>query len=117
MSTRDVIQRYFDELGRGGNWESCLADDFDFTSFTSPARQVSGKAAFLEATKRFYSSIKSFELRRLVVEGTSGCAFTTYQLQSPSGGAFRSDVAELFTVRDELICGLAIYFDPTPFPK
>ena len=117
MTTREVVRDYFDRLARKADWEALLGDDFRFTSCTSPVKEVVGKSPFRQATKRFYSSIQSFELRDLVVDGAKACAFTRYQLRSPTGTTFQSDVAELFTVRNARIEALAIYFDTAPFPK
>ena len=116
MSTKEIIQRYFDELTKKGNWESFLSDDLEFTSFTSPVKHVTGKAAYLESTQRFFSMIRSVEVRDLIIEGTKVCALTGYQLQGPAG-SFRTDVAEVLTVADGKIRSLAIYFDTAPFPK
>lgn len=117
MPTREVVRDYFDRLAKRAGWEALLGDNFQFTSCTSPVKEVAGKAPYLEATKRFYSSIQSFELRDLLVDGAKACAFTRYQLRSPTGTTFQSDVAELFTVRNARIEALAIYFDTAPFPK
>jgi len=116
MTTRNVIESYFKALEARKGWESLLADDVVFTSFTIPNREITGKQAYIEATKRFYSTIQSFELRGLLVEGSKACAQTRYQLKGPAG-AFQSDVAEIFTVRDGKIAALGIYFDSAPFPK
>jgi len=116
MPTRETVQRYFEELTRKGNWESFLSEDLEFTSFTSPVKHVTGKAAYLESTRRFFSMIKSLEVRDLIIEGTKACALTRYQLPSPAG-SLHSDVAELFTVTDDRIRSLSIYFDSAPFPK
>lgn len=116
MSTKEILQRYFDELAKKGTWESFLSDDLEFTSFTSPVKHVTGKAAYLESTKRFFSMIRSVEVRDLIIEGAKVCALTSYQLQGPAGG-FRTDVAEVITVADGKIRSLAIYFDTAPFPK
>jgi ketosteroid isomerase-like protein len=80
-------------------------------------KQVTGKAAYLESTGRFFSMITGVEVRRLVVDGQQACALTTYRLQPPGGPAFSSDVAELFEVRDGKIASFDIYFDSSPFPK
>lgn len=117
MSTREIVQRYFQELAQRGRWESFLADDLKFTSFTSPVREVTGKAAYLEATKRFFSMIMSVDVRDVIIDGAKACALTRYQLQPPGGKRFQSDVAELFTVRNGKIETFAIYFDTSPFPK
>lgn len=117
MHTGEVVRDYFDRLARGAAWEALLADDFHFTSHTSPVKEVVGKAAFLEATQRFYRSIQSFEVRDLLVDGARACGLTRYQLRSPVGTTFQSDVAEVFTIGTDRIEALAIYFDSAPFPK
>jgi ketosteroid isomerase-like protein len=117
MTTRDTIHGYFSSLKQKKGWESFLADDMTFTSFTSPNKRVSGRAAYLESTRRFYSMITAVEVRDLVVDGHKACALTRYDLQPPAGPAFRSDVAEVFGVRDGKISSFDIYFDSVPFPK
>lgn len=118
MTTRETIQAYFERLARKDGWEASLADDMTFTSFTSPARQLRGKAAYLDGTKRFYSMIAGVELRSLIVDGEKACALTRYRLSPPKDApAFTSDVAEVFSVRDDKIASFDIYFDSAPFPK
>ena len=119
MATRDVVEGYLRCLKQGKGWESFLADAMTFTSFTSPPRRVEGKAAYLEATRRFYSMVKAVEVNGVLVEGDEACALTHYELQPPQGGvpAFTSDVAEIFGVRDGKIESFDIYFDSAPFPR
>ncbi len=117
MTTRDTIQGYFSSLKQKTSWDSFLSDDLIFTSFTSPNKRVSGRAAYLQSTKRFYSMIAALEVRDLLVDGHKACALTRYELQPPGGPAFGSDVAEVFKVRDGKISSFDIYFDSSPFPK
>jgi ketosteroid isomerase-like protein len=117
MTTRDTIQGYFNALKQKTGWESFLSDDMVFTSFTTPLKRVSGKTAYLEATRRFYSMITAMEVRDLLIDGHRACALTRYQLQPPGGPSFASDVAEVFGVRDNKISSFDIYFDSSPFPK
>lgn len=118
MKTRDVIQRYFENLERRGDWPSSIADDVVFTSFTSPVKEARGKQAFLESTKRFYGTIAKVSVRDIFVDEDRACALTRYEVQPPGGmPAFTSDVAEIFTVRDDHITSFSIYFDTAPFPK
>jgi ketosteroid isomerase-like protein len=117
MTTRDTIQRYFGSLKQKANWDSFLSDELRFTSFTSPTKRVSGRAAYLESTMRFYSMITALEVKDLLIDGHKACALTRYELQPPAGPAFGSDVAEVFEVRDGKISSLDIYFDSSPFPK
>ena len=117
MNTRQTVERYFDLLRNAGAWDAMLADDIDFTRLTTPAKRVTGKTAYLEATRRFYASIASLNIRELVVEGERAFALTEYLIRMPSGDRFESYVAELFTVRDTKISALSICFDLSPYPK
>ncbi len=117
MTTVDTIQGYFDSLKQKKEWQSFLADDVVFTSHTSPVRKVTGKNAYLEATKRFYSSIVSMEVRDMMIQGEKAWALTRYELKHPTGNNFSSDVAEIFTVKNGKIASFEIYFDTAPFPK
>lgn len=117
MTTRETIQSYFNSLKAKNGWEDFLSEDMTFTSYTSPIKRVSGRTAYLEATKRFYSMITALEVRDLVVDGDRACVLTHYELQPPGGRAFGSDVAEVFGVRDGKISTFGIYFDSAPFPK
>src|SRR5687768_12830487 len=117
MTTRETVNAYFDSLQRKKEWQSFLADDMTFTSFTSPVKQVIGRAAYIESTQRFYSLITAMRIKELLVDGASACALTHYDLQSPSGQSFGSDVAEVFGVKAGKITSFDIYFDTAPFPK
>jgi limonene-1,2-epoxide hydrolase len=117
MTTRDTIQGYFDSLKQKGTWGDFLADEMMFTSFTTPIKRVTGKDAYLEATKRFYSMINALDIKGILVEGARACVLTRYELRPPGGPAFESHVAEVFEVEDGKIKALGIYFDSAPFPK
>ena len=117
MTTKATIEAYFAGLKQKKGWDSFLGDNMVFTSFTSPVKQVTGKVAYLEATKRFYGGIVTFEVRDLLFDGDKACALTRYQLQRPGSPAFESNVAEVFQVRDGKIVSFDIYFDSAPFPK
>ena len=117
MTTREIIDEYFRRLEAKADWSACLADDIAFTSFTSPNKHVDGRAAYLEATKRFYSTIVAVNVKELLVDGAKACALTHYDLQAPGAPALSSDVAEVFQVRDGKIVSFDIYFDSAPFPK
>jgi len=117
MTTQETVQGYFDGVSQRKGWESFLSDGITFTSHTSPVRQVTGKEAYLEATRRFYSTIVSFQVKELLLDGERACALTRYELQPPGRAPFASDVAELFTVKNGKIDSFAIYFDTAPYPK
>ena len=74
MTTRHTIQSYFENLKKKSGWEAVLADDIAFTSFTSPIKHVTGKGAYLEATRRFFSMISALEVESILVDGERACA-------------------------------------------
>ena len=117
MSTKETVQSYFNGLNQKKGWESFLGENMVFTSFVSPIKQVTGKAAYIESTRRFFSMVVSVELRDLIIEGEKACVLSRYGLRPPKGDAFRCDVAEIFTVKNGMIDSLAIYFDTSPFPS
>ena len=117
MTTRDTIEGYFEALRRRSGWDAFLADTMTFTSFTAPVKEVRGKAQYLAATRRFYSTIRSLDVKDLLIDGDRACARTRYELEPPAGSPFTSEVAEIFAVRGGKIESFAIYFDSAPFPK
>jgi len=117
MATGDIVQGYFDGLKAKEGWEAFLSDEVQFTSFTTPIKRVTGRAAYLESTKRFYSMIKALEIKGILVDGETACVLTRYELQPPAGPVFESHVAEVFVVRRDKIGSLDIYFDTAPFPR
>ena len=117
MTTRDTLQNYFGSLEQKRGWEAFLAEDMTFTNFSAPVKRVTGRGAYLEATKRFFAMNTALEVKTLVVEGEQACAAVRYELQLPGGSAFDCHVAEMFKVRNGKITSFGIYFDSTPFPK
>lgn len=117
MNTRETVHGYFGALKQGKGWDAFLAEGMVFSSMTSPVKRVTGKAAFLDATRRFYGMIASVTVTTLMVEGKQACALTRYELQPPQGSGFTSEVAEVFLVVRGKIEAFDIYFDSAPFPK
>ena len=88
MTTKETVERYFGALRQKQGWETLLADNMAFTSYVSPVKQVNGRDAYLQATKRFFSMIVSVDVRELIVEGDRACARTHYALQPPNAYTF-----------------------------
>jgi hypothetical protein len=118
MTTKQTVELFFDTVMQKADWESMLANDLVFISATSPLKQVNGKAAALPGLRRFYSMVKTLDVREIIVENEKACALTRYILQPPNGRPeFTSDVAEIFAVSNDKITRFAIYFDTAPYPR
>ena len=112
MTTKDIIQGYFDSLKQKSRWDALLADGMAFTSFVTPIKQVAGKSAYLESTSRFFSMITAVEVKALIVDGDRACALTRYQLQPPGG----LRVIVLALRRTASVRRLAALFDESGIP-
>jgi uncharacterized protein YndB with AHSA1/START domain/ketosteroid isomerase-like protein len=117
MTTRDTVRAYFAKLEQRTDWPSLFSDDVTFASVTSPIKRVSGRDAFVESTRRFYSMIKAVKVQDLVVEGERACALTQYDLEPAGRPPFTSHVAEIFGVRGGKITSFEIYFDTAPYSR
>ncbi len=117
MSTKQIIQNYFSELKQKKQWETFLAEEMTFTNFAAPVTHVTGKSAYLQATKQFFSMTTDVTIREVIIEGQKACVVSHYELKLPNGVGFGSDVAEIFTVSNGKITSLQIFFDTSPFPK
>lgn len=117
MPTKETIESYFAALQAHDGWEVYLAEEVAFTNYAAPVKRVVGREAFVDSTRGFYGMIETVDVRDLIVDGNMACAVTHYELQSPTGDSFISDVAEVFTVEDEKISVFSIFFDSAPFPS
>jgi hypothetical protein len=112
MDTEETIRTYFDAL-YGGDWEPLLADDMRFVN--NGAVSPPGKAAYIEATRRFMLTAKSVEVKTLLIDGNQACALTHYSLVTPKGNTGVCIVAEFFTVDGGKIRSNEIVFDLAAF--
>lgn len=109
MTTQETIKKYFAAIHAGG-WEDFIAEDFIYAnSFLD--RTFNGKAAYVEAANRFFSNIKSVELKRLVIEGDGAAVVARYAVKAPHGQTQEFDVAEFLTVKKGMLISSAIFFD------
>ena len=107
MSTKEVVQLYFQKIGENSDWQMLIDDEM---KFESPAPATFGKAAYIVAAARFFQMAETLTVRHLVVEGGSACAWVEYSLFK-NGERFRCLVAELLEVRNNRIISSTIMFD------
>jgi ketosteroid isomerase-like protein len=112
MTSQETIQNFYHSLTNQQEREVFWADEL---VFSANGKQRQGKAASIEGLQRFYSSVQTFEIQQLLVDGANASAVVRYVVQSPKGHTFVSDVAEFFNVEDGKIVAFAIYFDTVPY--
>jgi ketosteroid isomerase-like protein len=111
--TKEILEKYYEGLSKKGDWHSMLAGDILLPG--TIAKQSRGKDLFVN--NNFFKMVKSLKLKEMIVENDAACAIVGYDLMSPKGNSFQSDVAEIWKVKDEKLESLAIYFDTAAFQK
>ena len=108
MTTKEVVQLYFQKLKEKSDWQSMIADDI---KFESPAPTTFGKEGYIIAASRFFQMVEKHEVKHLVTEGAVACAWVDYALCLKSGKRSNCLVSELLTTRNGQIISSAILFD------
>jgi hypothetical protein len=110
--TSELMDTYYDRLAERRGWEELLSDGI---RFTGPNTQTEGKAAFILANNRFLQAVRSFEVKQQLTDGKTGCAWLTYQLESPKGARTELDVLEIWHAANGKLDQMTIYFDTAAF--
>lgn len=113
MATRNLLRSYYDGLARGTDWGALLTDEFLLTG-TVP-NETRSRDAYVGNS--FFKLVRGLRVEELITEGTSGFALVSYDLVSPKGTPFSSEVAELWKVQGGKLGSVAIYFDTSAFAK
>ncbi len=109
--TMDLLNKYYRGLLSKGDWHSMLADDILLTG--TVAKESREKDAFVN--NNFFKMIKTLKVKQMIVEDGNACVVVVYDLLSPKGKSFSSEVAEIWKVKDGQLSSLAIYFDTAVF--
>ena len=111
-TTREIIEHYYNEINRKGDWQSLISDDI---TFTGPGQITYTKNAYVEATSRFLQFVKHLKINEFIVEENKACITVEYSLQSPSGNTSSCEVAEVLMVNANKIYSSCIFFDTAAF--
>lgn len=107
MTTKQLVQSYFQKVKEKSDWQSLIAENM---KFESPAPATVGKEAYLIAASRFFQMVETLDVRHLVVEGDKACVWVNYSLLK-DGRKFDCLVCELLEVQRIQIASSAILFD------
>src|SRR5512138_908500 len=110
---RELLKAYYHGLSLKGDWHSMLSDDILLTG--TIAKESRGKDAFVN--NNFFKMVQSLTVKQMIVDGENACAIVSYNLTSPKGKNFSSEVAEIWKAKDHKLESLAIYFDTAGFQK
>ncbi len=110
---KNLLKQYYDGLANKGDWHSMLSENILLTG--TIAKESIGKENFVN--NNFFKMVRSLKVKNMIVENDGACAVVHYDLLSPKGKSFTSDVAEIWKVKNGKLESLEIYFDTAQFQK
>ena len=112
MSTKEIVENYYDGVSRNDGWQTLISDDM---KFVSPGANTKGKTPYVEATSRFLGIVKEAKVKDLIIEGDKACALVDYSIVSPKGDLGNCFVSEFLSTKDGKINSSTIFFDTAAF--
>jgi len=116
MTTKELLETYYEGFAKKSNWESALSDDFKFIG--GDMRKVTpsiGKDAYIEVIKRFSQLFTHMQVKQMMVDNDNACVIGNYDYVFPNGKSINGDVAEIWKVKNGKLVSLTIYFDTLTF--
>ena len=111
MSTRSLIQSYYDSLDRKDDkWQELYGEDAVFAD-ASQTLNAKGKAAVIQSFTPFLKGVEQAKVKQMIVEGDEACAVVGYVYINPKGEKMNQDVAEVWKTKNGKLACLIIYFD------
>lgn len=116
MTTKEPLDLYYQRFSEKSNWESLIADDFQYIGGDmTKADPLVGRQAYIEVIKRFSQVFKTMRVKEMIIDGDNVCVIGNYDFRFPNQKEINGNVAELWTVRNDKLQSLRIYFDTATF--
>ena len=114
--TRQLLEIYYKNFAEKSNWESVIADNFEYVGGDMNNKQpVIGKQAYIEIIKRFSQRFESMRVNQMIIEGDKASVIGNYDFQFSNGHKINGNVAEFWTVKNGKLQSLTLYFDTLTF--
>ena len=114
--TRQLLETYYKGFAQKSQWESVVADDFHYVGGDMNNRTPSvGKQAYVDIIKRFSQRFDTMRVKEMIIEGDRACVIGNYDFIFANGKRINADVAEQWTVKNNKLQSLTIYFDTLTF--
>jgi ketosteroid isomerase-like protein len=115
-TTRQLLETYYKGFAEKANWESVIADDFEYVGGDmNNTKPVIGKQAYIEIIKRFSQRFEAMSVKQMIVEGDKASVIGNYYFQFPNGFKINGNVSENWTVKNNKLQSLTLYFDTLTF--
>jgi ketosteroid isomerase-like protein len=115
-TTRQLLETYYKGFAAKANWESVIADDFEYVGGDmNNVKPVVGKQAYIEIIKRFSQRFEAMRVKQMIVEGDKASVIGNYDFQFPNGFKINGNVSENWTVKNGRLQSLTLYIDTLTF--
>ncbi len=115
-STQQLLDTYYKGFAEKANWESVIADDFQFIGGDMTETEPTvGKEAYIQVIKQFSQIFQSMKVKEIIIQGDNACVIGNYDYLFPNGQRINGNVAELWTAKNKKLQSLTIYFDTLTF--
>ena len=116
VTTKELLNIYYKGFAEKANWESVIADDFQFIGGDmTKTEPIVGKEAYIQVIKRFSQLFQSMKVKEMIIQGDNACVIGNYDYLFPNGQKINGNVAEVWTIKNEKLKSLTIYFDTLTF--
>ena len=116
MTTIEILDFYYKGFSEKANWESVIADDFEYIGGDmTNSNPIIGKQAYIEIIKRFARVFETMSVQSMIIQNDTACVIGNYNFQFPNGQKINGNVSEIWTIKNEKLQSLRIYFDTLTF--
>ncbi len=116
MTTKELQETYYKGYAQKANSDSVIADDFRYLGGDMiKAEPIIGKQGYIEVINRFSKVFKSMRVKEMIIQGDSACVIGNYDFKFPNGKEIIGNVSEIWTVKNDKLQSLTIYFDTLTF--
>jgi ketosteroid isomerase-like protein len=116
MTTKELLETYYKGFAQKHGWETVISDDFKFVGGDmTKTEPIVGKEAYIQVIKRFSQLFQSMKVKEMIIQSDNACVIGNYDYLFPNGKKINGNVAEVWTIKNEKLQSLAIYFDTLTF--
>jgi hypothetical protein len=116
MTAKMILDTYYKGLARKEGWDTVISDSFRFTGGDMiNTNTAEGKTAYIEIFNRFLLLFKTVRVKQMIIEYDRACVIANYDFEFPKGDKVNGDVAEIWTIKNDKLDSLRIFFDTMTF--
>jgi hypothetical protein len=118
MNTASLLERYYSRLKDPEACADLLAEDFTFVGGDmTKLEPVVGKEPYVAILKRLSPRFADVRIEQMFIDGNRAAVVARYGWTFPQAGLVPGSVAEFWTVKDDRLQALTIFFDTGTFDR